>query len=245
MALKRHYAIRVVYLSNIIIAICALVLLGLGLWMMNACTFLDDLLRNRLYMDAGYTILIASCFIIGLAAFGCIAGYKQIKCLLLTYTVFMFLLFVVMAVGGVLAYIFREQVENTIKAEMIADIRNYDPGEPDNSVTRAWDETQSQLECCGLMTEQVNEAWQMWRYNKLLNPGPEGQRVPESCCLPNVDCRQDNVTIIDKIWTGDCMTLSIEYVRGKSQMIGAAAFAMSCFTVLGMLSTFYLFKIIV
>merc|ERR1719471_715132 len=196
-------------------------------------------------MDAGYTILIASCFIIGLAAFGCIAGYKQIKCLLLTYTVFMFLLFVMMAVGGELAYIFREQVENTIKAEMIADIRNYDPGEPDNSVTRAWDETQSQLECCGLMTEQVNEAWQMWRYNKLLNPGPEGQRVPESCCLPNVDCRQDNVTIIDKIWTGDCMTLSIEYVRGKSQMIGAASFAMSCFTVLGMLSTFYLFKIIV
>ena len=84
------------------------------------------------------------------------AGYKQIKCLLLTYTVFMFLLFVVMVVGGVLAYIFREQVENTIKAEMIADIRNYDPGEPEKSVTKAWDETQSQLECCGLMTEQVS-----------------------------------------------------------------------------------------
>ena len=84
-----------------------------------------------------------------------LAGYKQIKCLLLTYTVFMFLLFVVMVVGGVLAYIFREQVENTIKAEMIADIRNYDPSQPDSSVTRAWDQTQSRLECCGLMTEQV------------------------------------------------------------------------------------------
>ena len=71
----------------------------------------------------------------------------------------------------------------------------------------------------------------MWRYNKLLNPGPEGQMVPESCCLPEVDCRQDNVTITDNIWPGDCMTLSIQYVRGKSQMIGAAAFAMSCFTV--------------
>ena len=82
------------------------------------------------------------------------AGYKQIKCLLLTYTVFMLLLFVVMVVGGVLAYIFREQVKNTIRAEMIADLRNYDP-ETESSVTRAWDETQSQLECCGFMTEQV------------------------------------------------------------------------------------------
>ena len=83
------------------------------------------------------------------------AGYKQIKCLLLTYTVFMLLLFVVMVVGGVLAYIFREQVKNTIRAEMIADLRNYDPLEPESSVTRAWDETQSQLECCGFMTAQV------------------------------------------------------------------------------------------
>ena len=83
------------------------------------------------------------------------AGYKQIKCLLLTYTVFMLLLFVVMVVGGVLAYIFREQVKNTIRAEMIADLRNYNPLEPESSVTRAWDETQSQLECCGFMTEQV------------------------------------------------------------------------------------------
>ena len=83
------------------------------------------------------------------------AGYKQIKCLLLTYTVFMLLLFVVMVVGGVLAYIFREQVKNTIRAEMIADLRNYNPLEPESSVTRAWDETQSQLECCGFMTAQV------------------------------------------------------------------------------------------
>ena len=86
------------------------------------------------------------------------AGYKQIKCLLLTYTVFMLLLFVVTVVGGVLAYIFREQVTETIRAEMIADLRNYDPLEPESSVTRAWDETQSQLECCGFMTEQVRLA---------------------------------------------------------------------------------------
>merc|ERR1719278_2467444 len=129
-------------------------------------------------MDTGYTILIASCFIIGLAALGCVARYKQIKCLLLTYTVFMLLLFVVMVVGGVLAYIFREQVKNTIRAEMIADLRNYDPLEPESSVTRAWDETQSQLECCGFMTAQVNESWRMWSYNKFLNPGSESLLVP-------------------------------------------------------------------
>ena len=60
------------YFNKLWLQICALVLLALGLWMINACTFLDELLRNRLYMDTGYTIVVASCFICGLAVFGCV-----------------------------------------------------------------------------------------------------------------------------------------------------------------------------
>ena len=52
--------------------ICAVVLLALGIWMMNDCTFLDELLRNRLYMSTGYTTLISACFIVSLSVFGCL-----------------------------------------------------------------------------------------------------------------------------------------------------------------------------
>ena len=100
------------------------------------------------------------------------AGYKQVKCLLLTYIVFIFLFFVILIVGGVLAYIFREQVVSTIQAEMIADIRLYEPGNNEDSVTRAWDLTQTKLGCCGLMTEKVTQSWQMWMFNKQLYPAP-------------------------------------------------------------------------
>ena len=65
------------------------------------------------------------------------AGYKQVKCLLLTYIVVCFLWVVVLVVGGVLAYIFRQQVADTILAEMIAEIRNYDPSDSHSSVTRS------------------------------------------------------------------------------------------------------------
>jgi len=245
MALKRQYAIRVVYLSNLLIAICAVVLLALGIWMMNDCTFLDELLRNRLYMSTGYTTLISACFIVSLSVFGCLAGYKQIKCLLLTYIVFIFLFFVILIVGGVLAYIFREQVVNTIQAEMIADIRLYDPDNSEDSVTRAWDLTQTKLGCCGFKTEKVDEPWQEWSFNKKLNPGPEFSLVPRSCCITGQECVERNRTVVENVWPGDCMELSLQYVQDKARMIGAAAFAMSCFTVLGMSSTFYLFKSIV
>jgi len=247
MSLKRQYAIRVVYLSNILIAICAVVLLSLGIWMMNDCTFLDELLRNRLYMSTGYVTLISSCFIIILSIFGCIAGYKQIKCLLLSYIVFTFLLCVVCLVGGLLAYIFPTQVVTTIQAEMIADIRSYDPATPEAPVTRAWDLTQERLQCCGLMTEKVTQSWQMWRFNRNLNPGDgDSLVVPRSCCVTDQVCvSPDNKTIVEKVWPGDCRELSLNYVLDKARMMGVAAFSMSAFTVLGMTSTFYLFKSIV
>ena len=98
---------------------------------------------------------------------------------------------------------------NTIQAEMIADIRNYDPGDPANSVTAAWDQTQARLGCCGLVTEQVQilstvstqylqylniyrsihqyiyiqvtAGWEMWRYNKRLNPSADFQVRRADC----------------------------------------------------------------
>merc|ERR1719419_1771799 len=135
-------------------------------------------------MNSAYIIVISSCIILFLSMFGCFAAFKEVKCLLLTYFVFMLLLFIILLVGGILAYIFREQVSNTIQAEMIHDIRNYNPADPDNRITKAWDETQKQLSCCGLMTEQVSLSWEMWRYNKFLNPTSEFSVVPSSCCLP-------------------------------------------------------------
>merc|ERR1719232_247196 len=146
-------------------------------------------------MNTAYIIIISSCFII-------------------------FLSFIILFIGGILAYIFREQVANTIQAEMIADIRNYDPADPENKVTKAWDETQEQLSCCGLMTEQVSLSWEMWRYNKVLNPSSQFEVVPASCCMPGEECVVGNRTLVEKVWSGDCMVLALEYVKDHSNTIG-------------------------
>merc|ERR1719167_293565 len=196
-------------------------------------------------MNSSYIIIVSSCIILFLSMFGCFAAFKEVKFLLLTYFIFMLLLFVILSVGGILSYIFREQVSNTIQAEMIHDIRNYNPADPDNGVTKAWDETQKQLSCCGLMTEQVSLSWEMWRYNKILNPTSEFSVVPSSCCLPGEVCVQGSTTLVEKVLQGDCMALALHYVVDQARMMGSAAFAVSCFLVLGLVSTFSLFQSIV
>ena len=77
---------------------------------MHDKAFLEELLRNRLYMNTTYTILFSSILMILLSGFGWFAAMKEIKCFLLTYFVLLFLLSIITMIGGVLAYVFREQV---------------------------------------------------------------------------------------------------------------------------------------
>ena len=74
---------------------------------------------------------------------GCFGSVKEVKCMLLTYFISLFLMFVVLLVGGVLGYVFRAQVEDNLRPEMIHTIEEYDPvlGETD-PITKAWDDTQ-------------------------------------------------------------------------------------------------------
>ena len=94
--------------------VCGLVLMALGLWTMQDKAFLEELLRNKLYMDSTYVILVTSVFMIVLSGFGCFAAMKEIKCFLLTYFVVLFLLSIILMVAGALAYVFREQVISSL-----------------------------------------------------------------------------------------------------------------------------------
>jgi len=66
----------------------------------------------------------------------------NLKILYLQYFLLVLVIFVVMLVGGILGYVFREKVHDTMEQEMQASIRMY--GQK-RAVTRAWDATQDQV----------------------------------------------------------------------------------------------------
>jgi len=183
---KQQAARAALHLSNAVGIVAGLVLLALAIWTLKDKAFLDELLRSRLYMDATYIILVVSAVLTPLSCFGCFAARKEIKCFVLAYFVVLLLFTVVLVIGGVLAYVFREQVEWTMRAEMLTELRRYNPANPTEGSTQAWRLTQTELQCCGFMTNKVDKPWQMWRYNKALNisppSSPESTLLPSSCC---------------------------------------------------------------
>merc|ERR550532_1687877 len=66
-------------------------------------------MRNSLYMSAAYTLIAVGAITIIISFLGCMGSFAENRILLLTYFVFVLLLFVVLLIGGVLAYVFRYQ----------------------------------------------------------------------------------------------------------------------------------------
>jgi len=247
---KQQAARAALHLSTGLGIVAGLVLLALAIWTLKDKTFLDELLRSRLYMDATYIILVVSAVLTLLSCFGCFAARKEIKCFVLAYFVVLLLFTVVLVIGGVLAYVFREQVEWTMRAEMLTELRRYNPATPTERSTQAWRLTQRELQCCGFMTNKVDMPWQMWRYNKALNisppPSPASTVLPASCCnRTTLQLGEACTGSSTSLHSGDCLSLAVQYTRQHAATLGAAAVAISCLMVPGLVSSLILFKSII
>jgi len=235
------------HFANLLILIGGLVLLGVGVWTIKDKSFTEDLLRNTLYLNTAKVMTAVGCFTSFVALFGFFAASKEAKVLHLSYFVVISVLLLVLAIGAVLAYVFREQVDLTMKAEMISDVRHYDPYDNSSAITWAWDTTQRKLECCGMMTPQVNVSWEIWRYSPQLHPDSMDMwTVPESCCIPDTltECGTSSNNI-SNIFTKDCYIEAKSFVISHSAVMGGVAIVVVCIQGLGAISSLVLFKSIV
>jgi len=230
--------------ANILSMTFCLVAVCVGVWTLVSKSFLSGLLTDRLFLSCAYLQVVAGLLCFCNCIYGCYSAYKEVKSLLVVYTAVSVLLLTVLIIGGVLAYIFRHQVQENLKAQLVNDLRKYDPREESNMVTWSWDKTQVELQCCGMMTVQVGQAWQVWKYNTAVNPGPGLEKiiVPGSCCKTDMDCVINNQTVVENIWEGDCYHKGMEFLQSHSQVMGGVTLAVAVIMVFGILLSVVLFK---
>jgi len=197
-------------------------LIVVGIWTLVDKSFLAGLLSDRLFLSCAYIQLTAGILCLANSLFGCYAAFREVKCLLVVYSAISCLGVTVLVMAGLMAYIFRMQVGDNMKAQLVRDLHSYDPRLPDSSLTKAWDNTQSRLQCCGLLTPQVDVAWHSWSHNTLVNPRMEDisqTLVPQSCCRGPSPCVVDNSTLVEEIWHGDCFAMGRLFLENHSQVM--------------------------
>lgn len=217
------------FIANFIIFVGGVTVLGIGIWTLVDKSFMNELLGTDLFLGAVY-ILIATGAIISLVAFfGCLGALKEIKCMLLTYFMIVFLIFVTMLVGGILGYVFREKVHKTMEQEMERSLKSYGTNK---GVRRAWDDTQDRLKCCGV-SSSID-----WK-----------DHVPDSCCKVHTNIGDSSFApkcslVPLNVYTQGCLNVTERFVKDHAAVIGGAGIGVACLMLLGMIFSCALFKMI-
>jgi len=220
-------------------------LIVVGIWTLVDKSFLAGLLSDRLFLSCAYIQLTAGILCLANSLFGCYAAFREVKCLLVIYSAFSCLGVTVLVMAGLMAYIFRMQVGENMKAQLVRDLHSYDPRQPDSALTSAWDNTQSKLRCCGLLTPQVDVAWHSWSHNTLVNPRMEDisqTLVPQSCCRGSSPCVVGNSTLVEEIWQGDCFAMGRLFLENHSQVMAGVTLTVAITMVGGIDLALVLFR---
>ena len=86
---------------------------------------MERLLGSNLYITSASLLIAAGVIVSFISFLGSLGAYKEIRFMLLVFFVLLFLIFILMLLGGILGYVFRNQVDDRMKREMQITISNY------------------------------------------------------------------------------------------------------------------------
>ncbi|KAL4709363.1 hypothetical protein ACJJTC_007095 [Scirpophaga incertulas] len=209
---------------NVITLVGGALALAVGLWVWTSRSFSSTLMSNNMFIASVAVVVVTGAAMMLLSLLGCCGAAKEVKCMLLTYYILVFIMFVVMLVGGILQFVFREKVVGTLDRELYAAVPYYGVR---HEYTRAWDDTQTYLQCCGV------KSYKDWNGN-----------IPESCCKEiysgkRQECRSaPNPT---NMYMDGCMSKVIEFLREDAVYVGAAAVVVALIMLLALILSCGLF----
>ncbi|KAL1443011.1 hypothetical protein MTO96_030475, partial [Rhipicephalus appendiculatus] len=127
-------------------------------------------------------------------------------------------------VGGILGYVFRNEVDDRMYQEMVMSIPSY---KNDSVVTDAWDAVQQHFQCCGVRLQPKTEPYRIWQLkNSHFNAN---HQVPESCCMKKewLHACSKNPTDRDT-YMDSCHEKVRDFVKGHAVIVGGIGIGIAC-----------------
>ncbi|CAL4149154.1 unnamed protein product, partial [Meganyctiphanes norvegica] len=201
--------------------------LGVGIWTVSEKHKYVALLTTGTYQSVAYILLLAGCTVIVAVCLGCCALRNEDRCTLMLYTFLLLLVFLLEAIGGVLAYIYEEQVMAELSLRL-TDTFN-DGYMVDEAVTQAVDDMQLEYKCCGALS------FQEWSDSIWVESNPTmNNTVPDSCCkTPSPYCGvRDHPS---NVWYTGCIHRFEDELGRHLVVLGAVGCGLSLIQVIGMI----------
>lgn len=174
------------FLFNIVIVIAGCCLVGFGVYTKTnhvGISQVSSVLGGNIIVTLSLVLIIAGAIVILLSFLGCCGAIKEVRCMLVTFFVLLFVMFVGFVVSAVLVYAFRGKIEEYTLNHLKGSLQNDYGFEP--QVTEAWDSMQQVFKCCGVEGDvNSSSSWAFYKRHSawFVNQTAPIQYVPDSCC---------------------------------------------------------------
>ncbi|XP_071495508.1 CD63 antigen-like [Diadema antillarum] len=216
------------FLLNFCVWLIGIGLIGGGSYLMVKINDYSDLFAEDDIRIVGGVAIGVGCFAFLVGFCGCCGAIKESKCLLGLYFVFMLLIILAQFVGGILGFVYSDDIKSSMLRGMTDTIENdYGNAEGSTNVVNDW---QKAFDCCGATNYSDYENAQYFT----------GGSVPESCCKTGVNVTACTAGPKGKpvdpklVWSEGCVDASYEEVKDHYVIIAAAAIGLILFEVLAM-----------
>lgn len=167
------------------------------------------------YVSAPIILIVVGSIVFLVAFLGCCGAMQESYCMLMLFSVFLFLILVAEIAAGALGFVYKGKVDHIAQGKFMQSLEDYnrETGGKVKPIHEAWDFIQSQLECCGVNSSQD------WK----------GQ-VPKSCCS-----NADNCGPAGPYYDKGCYDTVKEYISKYAVYVGIAGIGIGLIEIIGII----------
>jgi len=218
--------------------------LGVGVWLYVVKTEYLQLSPSTYgVLSAAGLCIAAGATVVIIGFVGCCGAWIESKCLLITYFVFVLLVFVVESTAGVLGVLYRDEVSELVRYELYSHMRSNssyvsDDTRGTNGQRITWDDLQQQFRCCGVDNYKDWFRHKHWPYNDF---------VPDSCCDPASFSSVDSMYNCGKqarpdLWfTQGCHQAFNDWILEHMHIVGVVGLLLAFVQLFGLVSSMLLY----
>lgn len=193
--------------------ITGIILIAVGAGVGAVYTGYDIFLTSKFFSIPTFLIVIGA-FIIVITFFGCWGALKENYCLILSFSVMLFIIFILELAAGISGYVLRNDAYNMINSRLNESMKEYQ-GNTQSATVVLWDNVQRDFQCCGVLN------YTDWK--TVFN----NDDLPLSCCsipagaVGTFSCNTD-ITNMNRNKNGGCLLGFSDYIADHAVSLGAA-----------------------
>lgn len=220
-----------IYIFNAIFWLSGGVVLGVGLWTLLDKHHYVTLLSTSTYPAATYILIGAGGLVVLVGFIGCCGAWHEKRGCLVTYSMCLWVIFLLQAIGGILATLYgKDQLQRELQNDFNNTILKFYKFNVEKTV--AIDRLQREFSCCGAGSFADWRASQWLRNTDFNQSSPN--LTPDSCCRtfrPGCATRDHPSNIY---YTG-CIPRLERYLREHLIILGAVGLGICCLQIFGMI----------